>query len=147
AVGDLRDRRFLTLHRVSPESGERLAGASLGYLGGFLEREWRAADFEAGRRDAARLLSRHFSDLLSYEEDPDAIRVPDPGDTSYRNASPASRALVERWMDREARRALDAVRPSLPIRLLGWLWKPALRRSARRRLQELLEGRAATRGG
>ncbi|MDX1577716.1 MAG: patatin-like phospholipase family protein, partial [Gemmatimonadota bacterium] len=35
SAGDLRDRRFLTLHRVAPRSGERLAGVSLGHLGGF----------------------------------------------------------------------------------------------------------------
>jgi len=137
-ASDLRDKQVLPLYLVSPESGERLAGDFLGGFGGFLSRDWRMHDFTAGRRDGARLLTRHFSDVLDYHGDPDIFRLSEPGPTTLAAAPAAVRGRLDAFIDRETDRVLRSIRPGPLVSALGWVWKPAVRRWVRRRVHETL---------
>lgn len=145
AMADLEDERELPLHVVEPPPGERLAGAFLGGLGGFLGPAWRRHDFEAGRRDAARLLKGPLSDLVRYERDPEEIRPPDPPPPSLEAAPAEVRERVDRYVDLEVDRFLESVEPGAVGRLLAFAWKPAIRSSIRLRVRGALE--RASRGG
>ena len=141
AVGGLRAKDVLPLYLVAPPSGATLAGDFLGNFGGFLDREWRAADFRAGRRDARRLLEERFSDLVPYEPDaPDAYRVPER-DPSFADAPVAVRDHLERFVQHEADRVLAGLDPGLLGSLTRPLWEPVVRRWAGRRVLRAL-GRA-----
>lgn len=139
AAGDLRDKRVLPLYLVAPRADEPLAGSFMGGFGGFLEAEWRAHDFESGRRDAARLLAGHFGDVLDYRGDPDAFEPRLRSTPSYATASVSARARVDRFVDRETGRILDSVRPGPLFRLFGWAWKPAVRKWVQRWVRQSLE--------
>lgn len=138
AAGDLRDKQVLPLYLVAPRADEPLAGSFLGNFGGFLDPEWRAHDFAAGRRDGARLLARHFSDVLDVRGDPEAL-APELGERpSLATAPRQARERLDEYVDRETARLLDSMRPGPVAAALGWLWKPAIRRWVRRRARELL---------
>ncbi len=138
AAGNLRDKQILPLYLVAPRAGERLAGAFLGHFGGFLSPEWRVHDFRAGRRDAARLLTRHFGDVLDYRGDPEDMAPEWPGTPSVADAPAAALAAVDRFVAEETDRVLDAIRPGAIWSALGFLWKPAVRRWVRRGVRDTL---------
>ncbi len=140
AAGDLRDKQVLPLYLVTPRPDEPLAGAFLGNFGGFLDPEWRAHDFTAGRRDGARFLARHLSDVLDYGGGPEAFAPRLDRTPSLATSSAAARARVDEYVDRETTRLLDSMRPGVIAGALGWLWKPAVRRWVRRRAREVLGG-------
>jgi len=140
AAGDLRDKQVLPLYLVAPRADEPLAGSLLGNFGGFLDPEWRAHDFAAGRRDGGRLLVRHFSDVLDYRTDPETLAVELRERPSLATAQRGTRERLDDYVDRETARLLDSMRPGLIASALGWLWKPTVRRWVRSRARELLGG-------
>lgn len=140
AAGDLREKQVLPLYLVAPRAHEPLAGTFLGNFGGFLDPEWRAHDFAAGRRDGGRLLARHFSDVLDYRGDPEAVAVELGERPSLATAPLETRTRLDGYVDRETARLLDSMRPGPFAAALGWLWKPTVRRWVRRRARELLGG-------
>lgn len=140
SAANLRDKQVLPLYLVAPRRDEPLAGAFLGNFGGFLDPAWRAHDFDAGRRDGARFLARHLSDLVEVRGDPESRAPADPGRPSLATAPEAARARLDAYVDRETARLLDSMKPGAIAGALGWLWKPAVRRWVRRRAREVLGG-------
>jgi len=111
---------------IASDSPESLACRSLGSLGGFLSREWREADFRAGRRDARDVIRTSLSTWIDY--------VPDDEDAYRSESSPAAfgpeaearlRTMVEAEVDRE----LADVRVGGLAGLFGG-WKSALKKHA-----------------
>ena len=138
AAGDLRDKQILPLYLVAPPADEPLAGTFLGSFGGFLDAKWRAHDFAAGRRDGARLLTRHFADVIDYRGDPEALAADLLETPSLSTSSREARDRLDEYVDRATARLLESMRPGLVAGALGWLWKPAVRRWVRRRAREVL---------
>ena len=93
AAGGLDDKEPLPLYLIAPP--ERLAGDSLGNFGGMFRREWREADFRAGRRDARRLIETGLNDIIRYEPDADAAYAVPELDVSMTALSPAQRGRLE----------------------------------------------------
>jgi hypothetical protein len=62
---------------IAPAAPDSLACRFLDGLGGFFDREWRQADFRAGRRDARDGIERSLAAWIDYEPDEeDSYRVP-----------------------------------------------------------------------
>lgn len=136
AAAGLRNRAGHPVHLVSPD--RPLAGERIGGFGGLFERSWRAADFAAGRRDARELLEGPLSDAVAYRADPD---------DAYRSGPAAdeigseARSLLESHLEAEVDRVLEEVRPGGVRGVFFGLVRPALRRSAARRVVDALQGR------
>jgi hypothetical protein len=137
AAGSLDDKEPLSLYLVAPR--ERLAGDFMGSFGGMFRREWRDADFRAGRRDARSLLETALGDVVSYEPDSDdAYAVPDL-DTSMAALSSGQRRRLEEHIETMVDRTIGEVDAGFLASVFGFAWKPALRRWATRRALEALE--------
>lgn len=136
AAAGLRNRPGHPVHLVSPD--RPLAGERLGGFGGLFEASWRASDFTAGRRDARALLEGELADAVAYRPD---------RDEAYRSEGAAdelgddARARLQRHVVAEVDRVLEEVRPGGFRGLFFGLVRPALRRSAARRVMEGLRGR------
>ncbi len=138
AAGGLDDKEPMPLYLVAPTGG--LAGDFLGNFGGLFSREWREADFRAGRRDARRVIESTLDDVVSYEPDEEAAyQVPDL-DASYDALSPAQRHALEQLIEARIGRQIAAIDAGPLGSLLGFLWRPAVRRWATGRLIDFLRG-------
>jgi len=136
AAGGLDDKEPMPLYLVAPTGG--LAGDFLGNFGGLFSREWREADFRAGRRDARRVIESALGDVISYEpEDEAAYQVPEL-DASYDALSPAQRHMLENLIEARIGRQIAAIDAGPMASLLGFVWRPAVRRWATRRLIDFL---------
>lgn len=140
AAGGLRDKEPMPLYLVAPPEAGDLSGDFMANFGGFFHRQWRENDFRAGRRDARRLLEGHLGDAIRYRPDPDPAYDVRPLESGFEAIPTAGRRTLEAFVDREAARTLDDLDPGFPASLLGWLWKPAVRRWAKRRILEALGG-------
>ena len=128
AAGGLGDKEELPLHLIAP--GRRLAGDFLGNFGGLFSREWREADYRAGRRDARRLLETSLADIVEYEAADEAeYEVPEIVG-SIDALRPEQRRRLENLIEREVDRAIGELDAGFLGSLLGFAWKPALRRWA-----------------
>lgn len=128
AAGGLDDKEELPLHLIAP--GRRLAGDFLGNFGGLFSREWREADYRAGRRDARRLLETSLADIVEYEPADEAeYEVPEIVG-SIDALKPDQRRRLESLIDREVNRSIRKMDTGFLGGLVGFAWKPALRRWA-----------------
>jgi hypothetical protein len=134
SAAGLRDKDVMPLYLVAPTRSDELSGDFMGNFGGFFHREWRANDFRAGRRDARRLLERHFHDVLDCRPDADSVYRVEPLDASFDTMPEPSRRQLERYVNLEAGRVLDRLSPGLLANLFGFVWKPVVRRWASRRI-------------
>jgi predicted acylesterase/phospholipase RssA len=137
AAGGLDDKEPLPLYLVAPP--DRLAGDFLGNFGGIFRREWREADFRAGRRDARDLIESGLHDVISYEPDPDAAYAVPELDASMAALSSAQRGRLEELVESVVDRAVGELDAGFLAGVFGFAWKPALRRWATRRALETLE--------
>jgi len=128
ASAGLDDKEALAIHTIAPR--RRLAGDFLGGFGGLFCREWREADFAAGRRDARQLLETAMADLTSYEPDEEsAYDVPEL-DTSMDALEPDRRRVLDRVIEAEVGWRIGQLDAGFLGNLLGFAWKPALRKRA-----------------
>jgi hypothetical protein len=128
AAGGLDDKEELPLYLIAPD--RRLAGDFLGNFGGLFSREWREADYRAGRRDARRLLETSLADLVEYEpEDEAEYEVPETVG-SVEALRPEQRKRLEGLIEREVDRSIGEIDTGFLGGLFGFAWKPALRRWA-----------------
>jgi hypothetical protein len=138
SAGGLRGRRSVPLHRIAPGGREPLSGDFLGGFGGLLHREWREADFRAGRRDARRVLEQELGEVVDYEPDPPEAYEVRRREPSFDALPAEARRKAEALARREADRALAGMRPGALASLLGWAWKPAVRRWATRGIMDAI---------
>ncbi len=128
AAGGLDDKETVPLQLVAPRA--RLAGDLLGGFGGYFCREWREADFRAGRRDARELVERSLSDVVSYEPaEREVYAVPEPPET-LDALPPADHLRLERLVAAQMKTLVGGIDAGPLASLLGFVWKPALRRWA-----------------
>ena len=136
SAGGLREKDVMPLYLLSPPQPDELAGDFLANFGGFLDREWRANDFRAGRRDARRLVEGHFGDIVEYEPDPDEAYDVREIEASFETLPPESRAVLDRHVRLETDRLLERLEPGPVASALGFLWKPWIRRWVGRRIMD-----------
>ncbi len=118
------------LHAVAPGDGSPLAGPALAGLAGPLCRAWRAHDFGAGRRDMGRVLSK---DLPVLPRAGEAADEPEPVRAALDTLPAADRRRLDAFLEAEADRWLDSVRPGgLAGALFGMARAGAGRRVAER---------------
>ncbi len=110
AAGGLQDKDVLPLYLVAPETSESLSGDFLGHFGGFFNREWRANDFRAGRRDARRVIEETLSDVISYDPGDKADYRVEKIDPGFDSIPAAGRARLKDLVDAEADRVLSELR-------------------------------------
>jgi predicted acylesterase/phospholipase RssA len=138
AAADLQDKDVLPLYLVAPEGADALAGDFMGNFGGFFNREWRANDFRAGRRDARRVIEETLRDVISYDPGDKAdyqVKKIDPG---FDSIPAAGKARLRELADAEADRVLSEIRPGAVASAFGWAWKPVVRRWAAERAMAAL---------
>ncbi|MDH3297270.1 MAG: DUF3376 domain-containing protein [Gemmatimonadota bacterium] len=140
SAGGLCGKDILRLYLVAPPERGELSGDFLGNFGGFLNREWRANDFRAGRRDARRLIEESLADIVSYEpSDDDDYRV-EAIDPTWESVPVSTRRRLVSALEDEADRTLSELKPRGLAALFTWAWKPVLKRwlveRATRALQE-----------
>jgi len=140
AAGGLQDKDVLPLYLVAPETSESLSGDFLGHFGGFFNREWRANDFRAGRRDARRVIEETLSDVISYDPGDKADYRVEKIDPGFDSIPAAGRARLKDLVDAEADRVLSELRPGPIAAAFGWAWKPVVRRWAAERTMTALRG-------
>ncbi len=140
AAGGLQDKDVLPLYLVAPETSESLSGDFLGHFGGFFNREWRANDFRAGRRDARRVIEETLPDVISYDPGDKADYRVEKIDPSFASIPTAGRARLKDLVDAEADRVLSELRPGPIAAAFGWAWKPVVRRWAAERTMTALRG-------
>jgi hypothetical protein len=140
AAGGLQDKDVLPLYLVAPETSESLSGDFLGHFGGFFNREWRANDFRAGRRDARRVIEETLSDVVSYDPGDKADYRVEKIDPGFDSIPAAGRARLKDLVDAEADRVLSELRPGPIAAAFGWAWKPVVRRWAAERTMTALRG-------
>ena len=138
AAGGLQDKDVLPLYLVAPESSESLSGDFLGHFGGFFNREWRANDFRAGRRDARRVIEETLSDVIAYDPGDEADYRVETIDPDFNSIPAAGRARLKALVDAEADRVLSELRPGAIAAAFGWAWKPVVRRWAAERTMTAL---------
>lgn len=139
AAGGLRDKEPMPLYLVAPAEEGSLAGDFMGNFGGFFGREWRQNDFRAGRSDARRLLEDHLAEVIDYHPDPEEAYEVRPIESGVAALPSDARERLEAFLDREAGRVLESIRPGFLASLFGWAWKPTVRRWAVRRTLDALE--------
>jgi hypothetical protein len=128
AAGGLDDKEELPLHLIAPS--RRLAGDFLGNFGGLFSREWREADYRAGRRDARRLLETSLADIVEYEPADEAeYEVPELVG-SIDALRPEQRRRLENLIERQVDRSIGEMDTGFLAGMFGFAWKPALRRWA-----------------
>jgi predicted acylesterase/phospholipase RssA len=128
AAGGLDDKEQLPLHLIAPHG--RLAGDFLGNFGGLFSREWREADYRAGRRDARRLLETSLADIVEYEPAEEAeYEVPELVG-SIDALRPEQRRRLENLIERQVDRSIGEMDTGFLAGMFGFAWKPALRRWA-----------------
>ena len=137
AAGGLDDKEPLPLYLVAPS--ERLAGDFLGNFGGMFNREWREADFRAGRRDARDLIRTALDDVIVYEPDADSEYAVPELDPSLTALGPAQRGRLEEAVESIVEATIAELDTSFLAGVFGFAWKPALRRWATRRALEALD--------
>jgi predicted acylesterase/phospholipase RssA len=128
SAGGLCGKDVLKLHLVAPERSGELGGDFLGNFGGFLNREWRANDFRAGRRDARRMLEESLSDVVSYYPSGDEDYRVDDIDPTWESVPKSAQRQFTSALTAEVDRTLSEIRPGGLAAALKWAWKPALRR-------------------
>lgn len=128
SAGGLCGKDVLNLYLVAPEKTGELAGDFLGNFGGFLNREWRANDFRAGRRDARRMLEESLSDVVSYYPSGDEDYRVDDIDPTWESVPKSAQRQFTSALNAEVDRTLSEMRPGGLAAALKWAWKPALRR-------------------
>ena len=137
AAGGLDDKESLTLYLVAPP--KRLAGESVGNFGGMFNRDWREADFRAGRRDARSLIETALGDIISYEPDADAAYAVPELDVSMTALSATQRGKLEEAVESLVDRTIAELDTGFLAGVFGFTWKPALRRWAARRVLDALD--------
>jgi hypothetical protein len=140
AAAGLRDKDVMPLYLVAPREPETLHGDFLANFGGFFSREWRANDFRAGRRDARRLIEEQLGDVVSYRPAADDAYRVETMDASFDALPGEARKNLERFVQAEAGRVVDGLKPGFPASLFGWAWKPVVRRWAGRQIMDGLRG-------
>jgi hypothetical protein len=140
AAGGLQDKDVLPLYLISPEKLGSLAGDFLGNFGGFFNREWRANDFRAGRRDARRVIEETLADVISYDPGDKADYRVANVDPSFDSIPGAGKARIKDLVDAEADRVLAELRPGPVAGAFGWAWKPVVKRWAAERALAALRG-------
>jgi hypothetical protein len=138
AAGDLQDKDVLPLYLVAPERMGSLAGDFLANFGGFFNREWRANDFRAGRRDARRVLEECLDDVIAYEPDADEVYSVVDVDAGFESIPSGGRAKLDSLISAEADRVLSELRPGPLASAFGWAWKPVVRRWVTERTTQAL---------
>lgn len=130
AVAALRDRQDRPVHLVAPDGDRPLAGRAMAGLGGWFSSSARHADFDAGRRDARRVLEGALSDVVRYDADPDDASVGErTGEGPFRMTR-EERERLRAFLAREVDRRLDEVSPDgLRGVFFGWA-RTAVRRRA-----------------
>lgn len=140
SAGGLCGKDFMNLYLVAPPQAGELAGDYMANFGGFFNREWRANDFRAGRRDARRVLEESLADVISYEASGDEDYEVAAIDPTWESVPMSARRQVVRAFEAEADRTLAELRPGGLAALFRWAWKPVLKRwlveRATRALQE-----------
>jgi hypothetical protein len=130
----------LPLYLVAPERPGALSGDFMGNFGGFFSRDWRANDFRAGRRDARHLLETALSDVVGYEAaEPEAYAAKGI-EPSFDAIPTVARGKLAALIEAEVDAVLADLRPGAVASLLGWAWKPAVRRWASERTLRALRG-------
>lgn len=119
---------ILKLYLVAPATSGELSGDFLGNFGGFLNREWRANDFRAGRRDARRLLEESLSDVVSYDPSGDEDYQVNVIEPSWESIPMSARRQFTSALDAEVDQTLSELRPGGLAGAFKWAWKPALKR-------------------
>ncbi len=128
SAGGLCGKDFMNLYLVAPPQAGELAGDYLANFGGFFNREWRANDFRAGRRDARRVLEESLADVISYEASGDADYEVESIDPTWESVPTSTRRQLVRVLEDEADRTLAELRPGGLAALFKWAWKPVLKR-------------------
>ncbi|MFQ5528923.1 MAG: DUF3376 domain-containing protein [Gemmatimonadota bacterium] len=128
SAGGLCGKDILRLYLVAPPRAGELAGDFLGNFGGFLNREWRANDFRAGRRDARRVLEESLADVLSYEPSGDEDYRVDTVEPTWESVPMSTRRQFVSTLEAEADRTLSDLRPRGLAAVFKWAWKPVLKR-------------------
>lgn len=140
SAGGLCGKDFMNLYLVAPARAGELAGDYLANFGGFFNREWRANDFRAGRRDARRVLEESLADVISYEASGDEDYEVATIDPTWESVPMSTRRQLVRALEAEADRTLAELRPGGLAAMFKWAWKPVLKRwlveRATRALQE-----------
>lgn len=119
---------ILKLYLVAPATSGELMGDFLGNFGGFLNREWRANDFRAGRRDARRLLEESLSDIVSYDPSGDEDYQVNEFDPTWESIPMSARRQLTSALEAEVDQTLSKLRPGGLAGAFKWAWKPALKR-------------------
>lgn len=140
AAADLQNKDILPLYLVAPEKMGSLAGDFLANFGGFFNREWRANDFRAGRRDARRVLEQSLGDAIVYEPADDQAYSATDGNFGFDAIPDAGKARLEALVTGEADRVLAELRPGALASALGWAWKPVVRRWVAERTMQAIRG-------
>jgi hypothetical protein len=138
AAAGLEKKDILPLHLVAPAEEGSLAGDFLGNFGGFFNREWRANDFRAGRRDARNMIEETLSDVISYDPGDDADYRVEALEPNFETIPAAGQVRLRALVDGEANRLLAELRPGPLAAAFGWAWKPVVRRWAADRIMTSL---------
>jgi hypothetical protein len=125
------------LHAVAPVTDRPLAGGALGGLAGPLCRAWRSHDFEAGRRDLRRALAEGMPDLFGAEETAGG-GAPAPVRAGLDTLPAPDRSRLDRFLEGEVDRWLEAVRPGGLAGALFGMGRAGARRRGAARLREAL---------
>jgi len=128
SAGGLCGKDVLNLYLVAPRGSDELAGDFLGNFGGFLNREWRANDFRAGRRDARRMLEESLSDVVSYYPSDDEDYRVDAVEPTWESVPKSAQRQFTAALTAEVDRTLSDIRAGGFAAMLKWAWKPVLRR-------------------
>jgi predicted acylesterase/phospholipase RssA len=128
AASGLRDKDIMKLYLVAPESDRELAGDYLGGFGGFLNRDWRAHDFAAGRRDARRMLESGLADVVRYRPEDESVYEIEPITPDWSGVPAENRRHLEAAVAAEADRMIAEFQPGAVASAFGWAWKPVVRR-------------------
>jgi hypothetical protein len=138
AAAGLEEKDILPLHLVAPAGEGALAGDFLGNFGGFFNREWRANDFRAGRRDARKVIEETLSDVISYDPGEDAEYRVEALEPNFEAIPAAGKVRLRALVDGEADRMLAELRPGPLAAVFGWAWKPVVRSWAADRIMASL---------